>query len=112
MGHGLDAHLLLDDDAGEERAHPALRTRSVGDVHRIDTGVLQLFDVGDHARRIHTARRDNLDARDELIARDLAPPFRTLGECHGGLRFWNSGLWFRRCGLSPDSRAHTSVLRR
>ena len=83
MGDRLDPHLLLDQNTGEQRAHAALRPRSVRNIHRIDARVTQRAGVAQHLRRIHSARRHDLDRRDELSAGDLPRPLRSLGKGYG-----------------------------
>ena len=78
--HRLDADLLLDQHAGQQRAHPALRARTVGHVHRVDAGDLELRDVEQHPRRVDAARRHDLDRRHERAVGDLLRPPRPLGE--------------------------------
>ena len=58
--HRLDPHPLLDQHARQQRAHPALRARAIGNVDGVDAGNFEPSDVNQHPRRIDTARRNDL----------------------------------------------------
>src|SRR4051812_33180996 len=91
MRHRLDPDLLLDEHAREERAHPALRARPIRDIDGVHASVLELPDVGDHARTVHTARRHDLDRRHELTRCDAGGETRSLRERSGEWRVASGG---------------------
>ncbi len=70
----LDPDLLLDQDAGEERTHSALRARAIGHVDRVHPRIAQRNHIAQHFRRIDAARRNDFHRRHEFAARDLAAP--------------------------------------
>ena len=82
MRHRLDADLLFDEHAREQRTHATLRARPVGDVDGIDSRRFEATDVREHTRRIHAARRHDLHRRHELTRRDFRSPLGALGERH------------------------------
>ena len=67
--HRLDAGLLLDQHAGDLRAHPGARARPVRHVDAIDAVRRAQLGAFDFARGVHAARRQNLDEGDELRRR-------------------------------------------
>ena len=69
--HRLDAGLLLDQLAGDLRAHACAGARTVGDVDAVDARVGAAPRAVDFARSIHTARRQDFDERDELARGQL-----------------------------------------
>ena len=66
--HGADPG---DQQACQERGHPALCPRVVGEVDGIDTGVLQCACLCQHGCWIGAARRNHFDGSDELATSEL-----------------------------------------
>ena len=66
VNHRFDAGLALDELAGDLRAHAGAGARAVRNVDAIDAGAAHSFAPAISLRRIHAARRQNLDEGDEL----------------------------------------------
>ena len=60
MGDRLDADPLLDEQAGHDGPHAALRARAVGHVDGIDARVTQRGHVGEHPVGVDAAGRHDL----------------------------------------------------
>ena len=81
---GLDAGLLLNQLAGDLRAHTGAGARTVGNVDAIDAVVGAQFRACDFARGVDTARRQNLDEGDELSGRQLGAELGFFGHRNRG----------------------------
>ena len=97
----LDADLLLDEHARQQRAHAALRARAVGHVHRIDARVLELRARRASMRVASTPRGGTISTDvTNSSARDLRRPARALGERHRRRRRLRSRCRVRRVGAA------------
>ena len=88
--HRLDAGLLLDQLAGDLGAHAGAGARTVGNVDAIDAVLGTESRAGDFPRRIHAARRQDLDEGDELARRQLGAELATSAP---------TGTWLERLRL-------------
>jgi len=95
VNHRLDSDLLLDQDAREQRTHPALRPRPIGHVDRVHTCVAQSRGVAQHFCRVDSAGRNYFHGCDELTTRDFAAPSRSLREWN----WLNARIFGRKIGL-------------
>ena len=81
---GLDAGQLLDQPAGDLRAHAGAGARPVGDVDGVDAVVGAHFGAGDLAGGVDAARRQNLHEGDEFPGRQFGADLGLSGDGDGG----------------------------
>ena len=101
MHHGFDFRLLLDQLAGDLRAHAGAGARTVGHVDAIDAGGLAQLRAFDFLRRVDAARRQNFDEGDEFSGRQLRAESALFGDRH----------FLQRLAASTTARSTIAVLR-
>ncbi len=116
--HRLDSGLLLDQLAGDLRAHAGAGARTVRHVDAIDAAALRQLRAFDFLRRIHAARRQNLHERDELSRRQLRAQLRLSSPtgtfrsaCAFGLRLFHRDAAASCCsGCSERASERISLM--